>query len=516
MASIKMFAGTDVGLRDNNEDNFIVCPDLTKDEWMVPANQQEPIQLGLRGCLVVVADGMGGMNAGEVASDIAVKTVKQMFAPSVLPTETTEKPESIKAYLKKVITQADQEVKKWCKSDPSTEGMGSTIVIAWLLGNRVYVGWLGDSRAYLFSPTKGIERLSKDHSFVQQLVDAKMLTEVEAMNHPESNVVVRSLGDTSQKAKPDVIVHPVSEGDIILLCSDGLCGVCTDEEISNILKQGSENLQTCKETLTTAALDAGGSDNITVALLQVFSVEKGNTLQADTNKKNKLWLTLFLSFVCLICLIWALLGKSEDPKPVAIDSIVLKLSTETMTCQDTVAYDVAINPKEAYQAYRLECKNKNVSIDTVSRKIYLKKDVQGETQVVAIAIGDTAKKDAAQLKLRKQIVVADTPSTSNSISIDFRINHRGPLEHGKKYGYNVSISPETTAKNEYTITCSSTAVTIDKKNQIVMISEDLTNDVNCEFTLTVNNLSRKFKYKLKGSGITEPTASPGNFDGPIE
>ena len=98
MTSIKLFAGTDVGLRDNNEDNFIVCPDLTKDKWMVPANQQEPIQLGQRGCLLVVADGMGGMNAGEVASDIAIKTVQQMFSPSVLPEKTVEKPEAVKAY----------------------------------------------------------------------------------------------------------------------------------------------------------------------------------------------------------------------------------------------------------------------------------------------------------------------------------------------------------------------------------------------------------------------------------
>ncbi len=294
MASIKLFAGTDVGLRDNNEDNFIVCPDLTKDEWMVPANQQEPIQLGQRGCLVVVADGMGGMNAGEVASDIAIKTVQRLFAPAVLPADTVEKPEAVKAYLKKVIAEADQQVKTRCKDDPDTEGMGSTIVIAWLIKDMVYIGWLGDSRAYSFMSGGGegtvlggqtraaaptdmgtIIRLSKDHSYVQQLVDANILTEEEAMNHPESNVIVRSLGDTSQKARPDVTVHPVCNGEIILLCSDGLCGVCTDAEIAAIIGMHTDDLQLCKEALTTAALKAGGSDNITVALLQVDSVENG-------------------------------------------------------------------------------------------------------------------------------------------------------------------------------------------------------------------------------------------------
>ena len=173
MASIKLFAGTDIGLRDNNEDNFIVCPDLTKDEWMVPVDQQEPIQLGQRGALIVVADGMGGMNAGEVASEIAIETVQRMFSPAVFPTSSIVKPESITAFLKKVIIKADQEVKNRCKTDPSTEGMGSTIVIAWLLGNNVYIGWLGDSRAYSYIPHADILRLSKDHSFVQQLVDSK-------------------------------------------------------------------------------------------------------------------------------------------------------------------------------------------------------------------------------------------------------------------------------------------------------------------------------------------------------
>lgn len=269
MIKIKLFAGTDVGLRDNNEDNFTVCPDLTLDKWMIPSNQQDTIPLGKKGCLIVVADGMGGMNAGEVASDIAIKTVQQMFAPAVLPADVLGKPESMKSYLKKVIIQADIQVKQHCKEDPETEGMGSTIVIAWLYESNAYVAWLGDSRAYSFVPNKGISRLSKDHSYVQQLVDANIISEEEAMDHPQSNVITRSLGDTSQKAKPDVISHPVQAGEIILLCSDGLCGVCTDAEISDIIQMHQNDLQTCKEVLTDAALKAGGSDNITEAFIKI-------------------------------------------------------------------------------------------------------------------------------------------------------------------------------------------------------------------------------------------------------
>lgn len=295
MPSFRLFAGTDVGLRDNNEDNFTVCPDLSKNEWMVPANQQETISLGKRGCLMVVADGMGGMNAGEVASDIAIKTVQTLFSPAKMSDNVTKNPSSIKAYIKKVITEADHQVKKHCKKDPSTEGMGSTIVLAWLFDGNVYVGWMGDSRAYSYIPEKGISRLSKDHSYVQELVDAKMITEEEAMLHPQSNVIMRSLGDVSQKAKPDVVCHPVSKEEIILLCSDGLCGVCTDESIAEIISQTSDDLRNCKEALTNAALEADGSDNITIALMQIVetqlqTTEKGNT--SDATNKKKLWLSL--------------------------------------------------------------------------------------------------------------------------------------------------------------------------------------------------------------------------------
>lgn len=279
MVSFKLFAGTHIGLRENNEDNFMVCPDLTFDKWVVPADSQQTIHLGNRGCVLVVADGMGGQNAGEVASAIAVETVHEMFAPGCLPTDILAKPDAIKNYLKKVIVEADVRVKVRSKADPETEGMGSTIVMAWALGNKVYVAWLGDSRAYSYLPGKGIGRMSKDHSYVQQLVDSGTISDEEAMTHQNSNIITRSLGDMSQKAKPDVAMYSLSDGEVILLCSDGLCGVCRDEEIGGIIDENVVNLQKCHEKLTTAALAAGGSDNITIALLQVF-MDKGSSKQS--------------------------------------------------------------------------------------------------------------------------------------------------------------------------------------------------------------------------------------------
>ena len=134
MVSFKLFAGTDVGLRDNNEDNFAVCPDLNKEAWIVPADNRQAIRLGTKGCVMVVADGMGGQNAGEVASAIAVATVQDMFASDHISSEVIAKPDAIKSFLKKTVVACDVRIKKRTEKDASTYGMGSTIVIAWLLG----------------------------------------------------------------------------------------------------------------------------------------------------------------------------------------------------------------------------------------------------------------------------------------------------------------------------------------------------------------------------------------------
>ena len=348
MSSFRLFAGTDVGLRDNNEDNFPVCPDLAKGEWMLPANQQENITLGSRGCLMVVADGMGGMNAGEVASDIAIKTVQRMLSPAKMPKDVTKSPDSIKAYIRKTIIEADRQIKKHCKKDPSTEGMGSTIVMAWLYGGSVYVGWMGDSRAYSYIPEKGISRLSKDHSYVQELVDAKMITEEEAMLHPQSNVIMRSLGDINQKPKPDVICHPVSKGEIILLCSDGLCGVCTDEAIAEIISQTSDDLRNCKEALTNAALEADGSDNITIALMQIVEaplVISDKQFTGTTDYNNRLWMSwknVIFSLFVLTLLTSVVIASYKSCKPSSIrddiqDSIIDKDTIQKGLVTDSVS-----------------------------------------------------------------------------------------------------------------------------------------------------------------------------------
>lgn len=368
-----MFAGTNVGLRENNEDNFTVCPDLMKNEWIVPADNQQVIQLGQRGCVMVVADGMGGQNAGEVASAIAIDSVQEMFSPDELPANVIEKTDTIKQFLKKVVSECDIRIKQKAKEDSSTAGMGSTIVLSWLVNDKLYIAWLGDSRAYSFVPKKGIARLSKDHSYVQQLVDAGAITEDEAMDHPNSNVITRSLGDTSQKAKADVIEYDVEDGQIILLCSDGLCGVCKDEEIGGIIEEECSDLQKCKECLTTAALAAGGSDNITISLMQISKGADGHSSSANDslNKPSKYGLSTILSLLfgtaMLLTLLYAGYTIMSPKEQIAERFVKISVDKNILDNNENTQFHISTSDKDLI--YNINYNKNLLAVDTVNNVI---------------------------------------------------------------------------------------------------------------------------------------------------
>jgi len=285
----RLTAGTDVGrIRTNNEDNFIVNDDLESKDWFVPDTLSEGgIELKPSGCVFAVADGMGGMNAGEVASAMAIDTVKELFSMEDF-SKTIDSPKHIEAFLREVIEKADERIKARVKEEPETSGMGTTIVLVWVTEGIAHVVWCGDSRAYLFNSASGLIRLTKDHSYVQQLVDSGKLDKELAFDHPDSNIITRSLGDTNSKAQPDYVSRELSEGDRILLCSDGLCGLCRDEEIMQIMADNPDNIEECKGRLIDAALEAGGYDNVTVALFELVKKpeDKAPSLETTNDAKN--------------------------------------------------------------------------------------------------------------------------------------------------------------------------------------------------------------------------------------
>lgn len=293
--TFKMTVATNVGLvRSNNEDNFIVNPDLTEPgRWIVPANADEVLSLGKNGCVMVVADGMGGMNAGEVASEIAVTHVQNAFSKVSDFSKIADCSNHVEAFLKKIIVEADAAIKKRVKEDPSTAGMGTTIVMAWIIGEVVHVAWCGDSRAYLFNRQSGLSRLSNDHSYVQELVDSGKLDPELAFDHPNSNIITRSLGDSPVKAQPDYVCRRLSAGDYVILCTDGLCGLVRDEQILNIMMQERGRLADYKEALFNASFEEGAYDNVTIALFECMSVKEQNLAstvsptESGRKKKNE-------------------------------------------------------------------------------------------------------------------------------------------------------------------------------------------------------------------------------------
>lgn len=271
--TFRITGGTNVGLiRSNNEDNFIINADLSKSDWFIPSDTNLAIELGESGCLFVVADGMGGMNAGEVASAIAIDTIKEIFTRDDF-SPIIGSDDEIALFMKEAIEVADENIKAKVLEDKSTAGMGTTIVMAWVIGQKVHIAWCGDSRAYLFNTKSGLVPLSKDHSYVQELVDEGKLDPELAFDHPDSNIITRSLGDSSTKARPDYMSRKLSEGDLILLCSDGLCGLCRDDEIVEVLAGEYDSIEQLKTRLIERALEAGGYDNVTVAIFQTLQTE---------------------------------------------------------------------------------------------------------------------------------------------------------------------------------------------------------------------------------------------------
>ena len=281
----KLAAGTNVGLiRKNNEDNFVVSSDLSTSDWLIP-QAGDFVDLGKYGALLVVADGMGGANAGEVASAIAVETIQNLFSPENLEQAVADD-KAVQEFMKDVVKQADLNILNHSREDSSTQGMGTTVVMAWLLNDKAYVCWCGDSRCYVLNRRNGLIQLSKDHSYVQELVDKGELNPEYMHDHPLSNVITRCLGDVENRARPDTRIYQLHDGDAIMLCSDGLCGLCRDQEILETMIEHVDDPVACKSELISHALSAGGYDNVTIAMC-IIKMDEPEELVKEEKKEEK-------------------------------------------------------------------------------------------------------------------------------------------------------------------------------------------------------------------------------------
>ena len=243
------------------------------DPGMVRAHNEDSIASDAANGLVVLADGMGGYNAGEVASGMAttvITTEMQQTLANVRPHDhDREANECVAARLiREQILKANTSIYQAAQSQPQYAGMGTTLVVCLYYDNRMMVGHLGDSRLYRLRG-RDFSQVTRDHSLLQEQIDSGLITIEQAKNAQHKNLVTRALG-IDPVVEPEIHEYETSPGDIYLLCSDGLCDMVDDEHIAMTLETLSANLKLAAQQLVQMANDNGGRDNVSVILVRVL------------------------------------------------------------------------------------------------------------------------------------------------------------------------------------------------------------------------------------------------------
>ena len=243
---MKTFSLTDVGRKREINQDYVFATDES---------------LGSLPNLLVVADGMGGHKAGDFASKYTVEVLEEELKHTL-----KEEPEEV---LRDAVRVANHKLIEAAGKDIKLEGMGTTLVAATVIDHTLYFVNVGDSRLYLIN--KDIRQLSRDHSLVEEMVRLGGINEEEARHHPDKNIITRAIG-AKEDVEADFFEFSLKKGDVILMCTDGLCNMVEDDEIFAIIK-GARDIVEAGETLIERANENGGKDNIGIVLAQPFSDE---------------------------------------------------------------------------------------------------------------------------------------------------------------------------------------------------------------------------------------------------
>ncbi|MGH9844531.1 MAG: PP2C family protein-serine/threonine phosphatase, partial [Blastocatellia bacterium] len=268
--NLALYAQTHVGMvRSGNEDNFLILDLSTGRSWTV--GEKEPHDLltysqGNYGSLLAVSDGMGGALAGEVASRMAVETVRDRMLR--LQAHSVYGKLSFAERLRLSIEEANLLINRESQTNPAHKGLGATFTAVAAHGDQVYFAQVGDSRAYLIRQGK-IHRITKDQSLTQQLIDAGQVTEEEAQTHSYRNVILQALGAHS-RVNVEVNALALCNLDTLVLCSDGASGKISQDEIARVVREAPDFKSACQQMINLAN-QRGGGDNITVVVAQFSS-----------------------------------------------------------------------------------------------------------------------------------------------------------------------------------------------------------------------------------------------------
>lgn len=256
---VHVFGRTDVGrTREHNEDTFAVADLTTFNASLQPEVRTHT--LGERGSLFMVADGMGGAAAGEIASQMSVDSILNALKERWCASQSTD-PETFAHALKWATESANAEIHAYATAHPENRGMGTTATIAGLLGDTLFLCQVGDSRGYIVRDGTAIQ-ITKDQSLMQKLIEAGEMTPEEAEVSERRNIILQALGP-EPVIKVDLTSQQIKRGDVLVLCSDGLSGQVRAHEIAEVVTREPDLVQVCK-ALIDRANEAGGPDNITV------------------------------------------------------------------------------------------------------------------------------------------------------------------------------------------------------------------------------------------------------------
>lgn len=251
------------------------------DVGQVREHNEDAIGLVVEQGYMVVADGMGGHNAGEVASAIAIDEVRQYLSLASRPEPSAENaiysPETL--HLRDAVITANNAILEAAKRDDARKGMGTTLVAMQFSGNRAAIAHVGDSRLYRFREGF-LDQLTTDHTLVQEWLTRKLYTEEEARNAKNKNVITRALG-LVEDLEVDLLEELVRSNDVYLLCSDGLNGMLEDDEIAKVLREQGNEPEAATMSLLNLANAAGGKDNISIIIVCVDEVVAGQDEASD-------------------------------------------------------------------------------------------------------------------------------------------------------------------------------------------------------------------------------------------
>ena len=257
--TVHVYGRSDVGrTREHNEDAFVIV-DLTSGNATMPQQSRQE-ELGPKGSLFMVADGMGGAAAGEIASAMAVEIILGELRTNWMSADDSEMETFVRA-IRHATRTANEQINSYATHHPEYRGMGTTATVAGLLGDTLYLAQVGDSRAYLVR--NGVARqITKDQSLMQKLIEAGEMTEEEAQHSERRNIILQALGPEAT-INVDLTHQTVRRGDTLVLCSDGLSGQVTKDEIATVVREEQDLVAACNR-LIDRANEAGGPDNITV------------------------------------------------------------------------------------------------------------------------------------------------------------------------------------------------------------------------------------------------------------